>query len=192
MAHRFSELTFTPAVESIQQHFGSFEKMQQMRGRMPDFDRLRERECAFISQRDSFYMATVSENDWPYIQHRGGPLGFLQIINDRCLAFANYRGNSQYQTLGNSTHNNKVALFLVDYANKRRLKILGRMRIHFLDDLSERLKPVMDYCSEKERVESIIEIELEAFDWNCSQYLTPRFSEEQLLELGVIKQGDLT
>lgn len=191
MAHRFTELTFTPSVQRVQKHFGSYEKMQQLSSRMPDFDCLSERECDFIKQRDSFYMATVSENGWPYIQHRGGQIGFLQIISAKRLAFANYSGNSQYQSLGNLIQSEKVALFLVDYPNKRRLKLLGRAQTHFLSDLPDELVKVVEDCVVQQSIESVIEIELDAFDWNCPQYLTPRFSEEQLLALGVINQGDL-
>ncbi|MAY42909.1 MULTISPECIES: pyridoxamine 5'-phosphate oxidase family protein [unclassified Neptuniibacter] len=195
MTHRFSELTFTPAVKSMQMHFGSSERMQQLVERMPDFDQLGERESNFIADRDSFYMSSISESGWPYIQHRGGEKGFLHVISAKRIAFANFSGNAQYQSLGNINHNNKVSLFLVDYPNKRRLKILGRARTYFLNDLSTDLVAVFDKALSKKdsrvKIESVVEIELDAFDWNCPQHLTPRFSEAQLLELGLIKQGDI-
>jgi predicted pyridoxine 5'-phosphate oxidase superfamily flavin-nucleotide-binding protein len=191
MAHRFSDLTFTPSVEAMQRRFGSFEKMRELREKLPDFDHLNTRERGFIQERDSFYLATVSENGWPYIQHRGGVRGFLRVISSQVLAFANYAGNKQYQSLGNIAHHDKVALFLVDYPNKRRLKLLGTASIYVLAELPEHLLSVVSQTDEKETIESIVEIHLEAFDWNCSQHLMPRFSEEQWLEREGLTQGDI-
>lgn len=191
MAHRFSDLTFTPSVEAMQRCFGSFEKMRELRKKLPDFDRLNTRERGFIQERDSFYLATVSENGWPYIQHRGGVRGFLRVISSQVLAFANYAGNKQYQSLGNIAHHDKVALFLVDYPNKRRLKLLGTASIYVMAELPEHLLSVVSQTDEKETIESIVEIHLEAFDWNCSQHLMPRFSEEQWLEREGLTQGDI-
>ena len=191
MAHSFSDLTFTPSVEAMQRRFGSFEKMRELRKKLPDFDHLNTRERGFIQERDSFYLATVSENGWPYIQHRGGVRGFLRVISSQVLAFANYAGNKQYQSLGNIAHHDKVALFLVDYPNKRRLKLLGTASIYVLAELPEHLLSVVSQTDEKETIESIVEIHLEAFDWNCSQHLMPRFSEEQWLEREGLTQGDI-
>lgn len=191
MAHRFSDLTFTPSVEAMQRRFGSFEKMRELREKLPDFDHLNTRERSFIQERDSFYLATVSESGWPYIQHRGGVRGFLRVISSQVLAFANYAGNKQYQSLGNIAHHDKVALFLVDYPNKRRLKLLGNASIYVLAELPEHLLSVVSQTDEKETIESIVEVHLEAFDWNCSQHLMPRFSEEQWLEREDLTQGDI-
>lgn len=191
MAHRFSDLTFTPSVEAMQRRFGSFEKMRELREKLPDFDHLNTRERDFIQERDSFYLATVSESGWPYIQHRGGVRGFLRVISSQVLAFANYAGNKQYQSLGNMAYHDKIALFLVDYPNKRRLKLLGNASIYVLAELPEHLLSVVSQTDEKETIESIVEIQLEAFDWNCSQHLMPRFSEEQWLERENLIQGDI-
>lgn len=191
MAHRFSDLTFTPSVEAMQRRFGSFEKMRELREKLPDFDHLNTRERNFIQERDSFYLATVSESGWPYIQHRGGVRGFLRVISSQVLAFANYAGNKQYQSLGNIAYHDKISLFLVDYPNKRRLKLLGNASIYVLAELPEHLLSVVSQTDEKETIESIVEIQLEAFDWNCSQHLMPRFSEEQWLEREDLIQGDI-
>lgn len=191
MAHRFSDLTFTPSVEAMQRRFGSFEKMRELREKLPDFDHLNMRERNFIQERDSFYLATVSESGWPYIQHRGGVRGFLRVISSQVLAFANYAGNKQYQSLGNIAYHDKISLFLVDYPNKRRLKLLGKASIYVLAELPEHLLSVVSQTDEKETIESIVEIQLEAFDWNCSQHLMPRFSEEQWLEREDLIQGDI-
>jgi len=190
MAHRFSELTFTPAVEAAQRKFGSFETMQSLRQRLPDFDRLGERERHFIGQRDSFYLATISESGWPYIQHRGGEPGFLRILSETRLAFANYVGNRQYQSLGNISHQENVSLFLVDYPNKRRMKLLGKAKFYLLTDLPEQLQEVFGKDVAQEKVESIVQIDLEAFDWNCPQHLTPRFSEQEWLDKINLTEGN--
>ncbi len=190
MAHRFSELTFTPAVEAAQRKFGSFDSMQSLRLRLPDFDRLSDKERYFIGQRDSFYLATISESGWPYIQHRGGEPGFLTVISETRLAFANYVGNRQYQSLGNISHQENVSLFLVDYPNKRRLKLLGKAKFYLLTDLPEQLQGVFGKDVAQEKVESIVQIDLEAFDWNCPQHLTPRFSEQEWLDKINLTEGN--
>ena len=178
MGHRFSDLTFTADVQATQQQFGSYERSQTVRQRMPDFDRLGERETQFIAQRDSFYMATVSTEGWPYIQHRGGEPGFLTVVNESLLCFANYSGNGQFQSLGNLSSNNRVALFLMDYAHKRRLKILAEATMFLPQELPERLSVYSNASAE-----SYVVLRLEAFDWNCSQNITPRFSEAEALDL---------
>ncbi len=190
MGHRFSELTFTPAVEAAQRKFGSFDSMQSLRLRLPDFDRLSDKERYFIGQRDSFYLATISESGWPYIQHRGGEPGFLTVISETRLAFANYVGNRQYQSLGNISHQENVSLFLVDYPNKRRLKLLGKAKFYLLTDLPEQLQGVFGKDVAQEKVESIVQIDLEAFDWNCPQHLTPRFSEQEWLDKVNLTEGN--
>ncbi|WP_415889677.1 pyridoxamine 5'-phosphate oxidase family protein [Neptuniibacter sp. SY11_33] len=176
MAHRFSDITFTESVLAMQQRFGSYEKSAVVRQRMPDFDRFTEREADFIQARDSFYMASVSEDSWPYIQHRGGEAGFLKVLDEETLAFGNLSGNGQYQSLGHFSKNDKIALFLMDYPHRRRLKILGRVK---LLSVEEHLKLYADQMDSSAKVESFIHIKLEAFDWNCSKHITPRFTETE-------------
>lgn len=174
MAHRYSDITFTESVLAMQAFFDSQENADAARQRMPDFDRFTEREANFIQARDSFYMASVAENGWPYIQHRGGKKGFLNVLDEQTLAFGNVGGNGQYQSLGNLSQNNKVALFLMDYPRRRRLKVLGR--VHLLA-VEEHLKLHAEQVEDAVETESFIHIKLEAFDWNCSKHITPRLTE---------------
>jgi predicted pyridoxine 5'-phosphate oxidase superfamily flavin-nucleotide-binding protein len=182
MAHRFSQLTFTPSVVRMQEQFGTAIRAREVSQRMPEFDRFSQREVEFIQARDSFYMASVSEDGWPYIQHRGGDVGFLKVVDETSLVFLNYTGNGQYQSMGNLTADNRVALFLMSYPQKRRLKILGRAELFCLENLPQELDSLSSIIASKERVESVIQIHLEAFDWNCPQYITPRYSEAELAE----------
>lgn len=182
MTHRYAELMFTPAVEAAQTHYGVRHDNVRLLEAMGPNDRLGERERAFIERRDSFYLSTVSETGWPYVQHRGGPPGFLKVLDDRRLAFADFRGNKQYISLGNIANNDRAALFLMDYPHRLRLKILARLNMQDVADadaeLVDRLRPY-PYRASMERV-AILEIE--AFDWNCSQHITPRYTEAHLRE----------
>lgn len=182
MGHRFSEITFTPSVVATQTLFGSQQQAAIVRQRMPAFEQLGERERSFIAARDSFYMATVTETGWPYIQHRGGKKGFLQVIDPQMLAFANFAGNGQFQTLGNLGAETKVALFLMDYPNRRRLKILGHAEFYLPDQLPNDL--LLGSIQDPEHTsESVVLIRLDAFDWNCSQHIMPRYSHTEFEEL---------
>lgn len=136
-------------------------------------------EVAFIGERDSFYMASVSESGWPYVQHRGGPPGFLKVIDEVTLAFADYRGNRQYISVGNVDADDRVALILVDYPRRARLKILAHAERLALDADADLLAKVMDggYRAKPER---IFKLRLAAFDWNCPQHITPRFTEAEI------------
>ncbi len=179
MAHRFLELAATDAARSAQTARGSRAAYARMEGGKPMYDRLGPKEEAFIVERDSFYLASVNDQGWPYVQHRGGAVGFLHVLDERQLAFADLSGNQQYLTLGNIQTDNRVALFLMDYPNRRRLKLLGRMRA--VDPGTEPklaaalVKPVL-----AGRIERIMLIAVEAYDWNCPKYITPRFSEAEL------------
>ncbi|WP_260706347.1 pyridoxamine 5'-phosphate oxidase family protein [Edaphobacter flagellatus] len=179
MGRSFARLAFTPFVQKQQIAHGSrslYQRTEQM-GRIDDV--FTEMERHFIASRDSFYISTVSETGWPYIQHRGGEPGFLRVIDERTIGFADYRGNKQYITQGNINHDNRVALFLMDYPTQSRLKILGRTSVH---EGPEAQKMIAE-LSEK-RVQSIVErvvvIHVEAFDWNCQQHITPRYTEDQI------------
>ncbi len=143
-------------------------------------DRLGEFEQEFIASRDRFYMASTSETGWPYIQHRGGAQGFLHVIDDRTLGFADLRGNKQYVSVGNLAHDNRVALFLMDYAHQLRLKILGRAEVHENDAEAAALLDKLRVPGEKTPAERAIVIHVEAFDWNCPQHITPRYTVEEL------------
>lgn len=144
-------------------------------------DRFDEREAQFIAAADSFYMASVAENGWPYLQHRGGPAGFLRVLGERLLGFADFGGNRQYLSVGNLGADDRAALFIMDYPRRRRLKILARVELRAPADdpvLAERLG-VAGYGA---KVERLMLLHLEAFDWNCPQHITARYSEAQLAE----------
>ena len=126
MSNRYTEIAFTPAVRKAQERHGSREQNARGEARGAPQDRIGPDEAAFIAERDSFYLATVSETGWPYIQHRGGPKGFLKLLDPHTLGFADYRGNRQYVSVGNLAGNDRVALILVDYARGQRLKLFGR------------------------------------------------------------------
>ncbi|MEO6924019.1 MAG: pyridoxamine 5'-phosphate oxidase family protein, partial [Bryocella sp.] len=139
--------------------------------------------------RDSFYMASVSETGWPYMQHRGGPKGFMHVIDPGLIGFADLRGNKQYVSLGNLEHDSRVALFFMDYPHQSRLKILGRVEIHENDSEAPALIKSLRTEDATAIVERAILIHVEAFDWNCPQHITPRYTLEELQEaLAPIKQ----
>ena len=166
MGHKFADIAFTPAVKAVQEAMGSRGAYVRREAGPDTNDRLGPMEIEFIAARDSFYIASVSETGWPYVQFRGGPPGFLRVRTDRELGFADFRGNRQYVTTGNVTIDDRVSLFLMDYPNRRRLKIFGRMRTVDVDDdptLGARLA-VPDYRAVIERA---FLIKVEAFDWNC-------------------------
>jgi predicted pyridoxine 5'-phosphate oxidase superfamily flavin-nucleotide-binding protein len=168
MGHRFADIAFTPTVRAMQEAQGS-------RAGYASFDEgdahhysLGAPEAEFIAGRDSFYMASVSETGWPYVQHRGGPRGFLRVLDERTIGFTDFRGNRQYVTVGNLARNDRVSLILVDYGQRRRLKILGRARIADLGEEALDRLAVPDY---RARVERGVVIRVEAFDWNCPQHI---------------------
>ena len=178
MAYGFLDIARTPSVKAAQAANGSGELWTDFKGKRA-FDHFTEAEAQFVAARDSFYMATVSESGWPYVQHRGGPPGFLRVLDDTTLAFADFRGNRQYISLGNAAANNRVALILMDYPNRRRLKIYARIEAKDLSGdpvLTEKLV-LPGYMAKTERA---FLLHLEAFDWNCQQHITRRFTEEQI------------
>ncbi|CAD7052691.1 pyridoxamine 5'-phosphate oxidase [Pseudorhizobium endolithicum] len=180
MAHRFSQLMFTAPVQALQSRHGSRGAYEQFaEPEAPANDRLGALEQTFLSQRDSFYMASISQSGWPYVQHRGGPKGFLKVLDERTIGFADYSGNRQYVSVGNFATDDRVSLILVDYLARRRLKVLGRVRILERGKDDESLAQVQDE-SYPARVERGIMIAVEAFDWNCPQHIVPRYTEEEL------------
>ena len=176
MAHRFLDIAATPSVKAAQAANGS-DRIWSEPKTYRAYDRFTAAEVAFIAERDSFYMATVSETGWPYVQHRGGPPGFLRVMNATTLAFADFRGNKQYITLGNAAANDRGALFLVDYPNRRRLKIYVRIEVK---DLEPALAATLVLPGYRAKAERAFVLHLEAFDWNCSQHITPRFAEPEI------------
>jgi uncharacterized protein len=179
MATAFAEISFTPSVKAAQSLYGSREKNSRFELADETRNQLTEHEVAFIGERDSFYQATVSESGWPYIQHRGGPKGFLKVLDDRTIGFADFRGNVQYLTVGNLNADDRISLILMDYPNRQRLKIWGRAHIvHESDD--PELMAKLELPSYRARVERGIVIHIEALDWNCPQHITPRYSKAEV------------
>ncbi|NDW05848.1 pyridoxamine 5'-phosphate oxidase family protein [Jiella pacifica] len=178
MAYGFLDIAATPSVKAAQAENGSLELWSKA-GANRTFDRFTEAESAFIASRDSFYMATVSETGWPYVQHRGGPAGFLKVLDETTLGFADFSGNRQYISLGNLKADDRVSLFLMDYPRRARLKIFARAEVRDLasdGDLTERLA----LPAYNAKVERAMLFHLEAFDWNCPQHITPRFTEAEV------------
>ena len=179
MPRRYTELTFTDSVKRTQQRYGSREQGLQLERMDRQDDRLSDREAAFISDRDGFYVASVGENGWPYLQFRGGPRGFVKVVDERTLAYADFRGNLQYITMGNIQHDNRVALFFMDYANRRRLKVMARAEIIEASKFTERTRKLVA-PNDRAPVERTVLYHVEAFDWNCPQHITPRWTEEEM------------
>lgn len=174
MQNPFATIAFTDSVKKTQEHYGT----RRANERLENLDRLDEltrNEAQFISERDSFYMATVNEDGHPYVQFRGGPAGFLKVLDEKTLGYADFRGNMQYISVGNLKANNKAALFLMDYPNQTRLKIFAEVEvIDAADDpaLIERLT-MPNY---KAKIERAMILHVTAYDWNCPQHITPRFT----------------
>ena len=178
MGHKFSEIAFTPKVKALQERHGSRRAYSRNEAGPSHHDSLGQAEAEFISARDSFYMASVGETGWPYVQHRGGPPGFLRVLDQNTIGFADYRGNRQYISTGNITADDRVSLFLMDYPNRARLKIFGRARIAGSED-TESLA-ILESPAYGARIERGILISIEAVDWNCSQHITPRFTLQEI------------
>jgi predicted pyridoxine 5'-phosphate oxidase superfamily flavin-nucleotide-binding protein len=179
MANRFLETLFTPAVRRAQAQYYGHERPAL---EAPERDPLGDDEQAFIQARDSFYVATVTENGWPYVQHRGGSRGFLHVVNSGLIAFADYRGNRQLLSTGNLAVNDRVTLFLMDYPNRTRLKIIGHARIEDAREHPELMAQLAD-LEVVRVVERFVFIEVLSFDWNCQKYITPRYTIEEIEEL---------
>lgn len=178
MASAFLDIASTPGVIAARAAMGSADLWSGARPARPS-ERFGEAEAAFIAARDSVVLASVSETGWPYVQHRGGPPGFLKLLDDTTLGFADYRGNRQYITLGNVTADDRVALLLVDYPNRRRLKLFGHLSVVGLAEDPD-LAAALAVPSGRGLAERSMLIRLAGFDWNCPQHITPRFSEAEL------------
>jgi predicted pyridoxine 5'-phosphate oxidase superfamily flavin-nucleotide-binding protein len=181
MPYGFLDTLTGPSVVAAQEANDARAKWEDFKGNR-QFDRFTENETAFIATRDSFYLASVSETGWPYVQHRGGPAGFVKVLDDRTLVFPDFRGNRQYLTPGNIGADDRVSLILVDYPNRARLKVLGHMRSRDLRDdpeLAEKLA-LPGYAGKPERA---FVLDLVAFDWNCQQHFTQRFTVAEINSL---------
>jgi uncharacterized protein len=179
LSYPFGSLVFTPAIKALQEKYGSRRQYAKREASGFPIEGIGPSEREFLSECDSFYMASIGASGWPYVQHRGGPHGFLKVIDEHTIAFADFRGNKQYISTGNLSTDDRVALILVDYPRQARLKILGHVTIVEGEEAKQWIEKVRapDYEGVIERV---FVIHVEAFDWNCQQHITPRFTEEQI------------
>ena len=178
MTRHYFDVAFTPKVLNAQKENGSQDVYGKLIPNSEQADPLTEAEAAFMMARDSFYMASVNEDGWPYIQHRGGPRGFIKILSPHQFAIADYRGNRQYVSLGNIRHDDRVSLFFMDYPNRRRLKMFARVRDISLESDPDLIATFTD-ADYKAKVERGLVFTVEAFEWNCPQHITPRFTVEE-------------
>lgn len=180
MTRAFTEIAFTPAVRKIQHEQGVGDAYKKfMSPEAERKDRLGPAEAAFIAARDGFYQATVSQTGWPYVQFRGGPRGFLKVLDEAHIAYADFRGNRQYVSAGNISTDGRVSLILMDYPNRRRLKLWGRARLVSLEDDAPLAEAVVlkEYRAVPERA---VVIEVAALDWNCPQHIPQRLTVEEM------------
>jgi len=178
MAATYLREMFGPGARARQEAAGSRASYARMEAKAGALDLLTEREADFLAARDSFYMGSVTEDGWPYVQHRGGPAGFLRRIAGNRIGFADYDGNRQYLSAANLSADPRVSLFLIDYPNRRRLKLIGRARIS-TDPAALAAVTVQGQSAEAERA---FLIDVIGFDWNCPQHITRRFTEAEIAE----------
>ena len=179
MPHTFAKTMFSDPAKQLQEKFGSRATYERMANSGMGEQELGLNEAEFIAARDSFYISTVTPDGWPYVQHRGGLRGFLRVVDEHTLAFADYSGNKQYITAGNLAVNDRFALFLMDYPNRARFKVIGHAKL---------IEPGTDLVleaqvrdpRERSRIERIFLLNVVGFDWNCNQHITQRFSLEEL------------
>jgi predicted pyridoxine 5'-phosphate oxidase superfamily flavin-nucleotide-binding protein len=180
MSHRFADIAFTGAVKAVQEQYRARSQNERLQQAGAPHDALGDAEAAFIAERDSFYMATVNETGWPYVQHRGGPPGFLKVLGPKELAFADFRGNTQLISAGNAARNDRVSMILMEYRHRQRLKLLGRIRFEDASRANADIVKAVQLPDYRGRVERVGVIDVEAFDWNCPQHITPRFTEAEV------------
>lgn len=181
MAHTFAKTMFSQPAKELQAKFGSRDAYERLANSGAGQQQLGLDEVEFIAARDSFYMATVTPDGWPYVQHRGGPRGFLHVLDERTLAFADYSGNKQYISAGNLTANDRVAIFLMDYPNRTRLKIIGHAK-WIEPGVQPELEAKLANPADRARAERFFVLNVVGFDWNCPQHITPRYTMDELKE----------
>jgi hypothetical protein len=179
LTNRFAEIAFTKSVRDAQTEYGSREVAERLLEHGMANDELGPREQEFIEQRDTFFLATIGETGWPYVQHRGGPSGFVRVLDANHLAFPDFRGNRQLISAGNSSVNERCSMIFMDYLHRRRLKIFGLLQIQPLDQTPIAVREVIELPDYRARIERVAMIRVVAFDWNCPQHITQRFTEEE-------------
>lgn len=170
----------TPAVLEAERHY--YGRTYPTSPEAPESEALRDQEIEFIESRDSFYLATITENGWPYLQHRGGPRGFMRVLGPRQIGFADYGGNRQMISVGSISKQDRVALFLMDYVRRERVKMLGYAKVYDArqhSELSEKVSPPGGHAA---KVERIFIIDILSYDWNCPKFITPRFTAAEVQE----------
>lgn len=178
MPNAYRDIAFTPAVQAAQTAQGSRDQNARQQARPgPSNTALSADEAAFLAQRDSFYMASVGETGWPYVQHRGGPAGFVKMLDPQTIGFADFAGNRQYVSLGNLAGDDRVSMFFMDYANRARLKMFGHASAIGPEDARLAALSVEGY---RARIERGFVIRIEGFDWNCLQHITQRFTLDEV------------
>ena len=182
MSKHYGAIAFTDAVREVQHRHGSdafYDRKRVQATAAPGADALTDDEKDYLAERDSVYLASVGETGWPYVQFRGGPAGFLRVVDDNTIGWADFRGNLQYISTGNLTGNDRVALIAVDYVHRRRLKVFGRARVVTVEDDPALIDTFADPAYDAV-VERAVLIAVEAYDWNCPQHITVRFSAADL------------
>jgi predicted pyridoxine 5'-phosphate oxidase superfamily flavin-nucleotide-binding protein len=182
MGQNFTKFAFTDSVKSAQEHYGSRDAYLRME-QSGDRYLLTDRESEFIQARDSFYMASVGENGWPYVQFRGGPQGFLKVLDEQTIGYADFRGNRQYISVGNLNDNGRVALILLDYPGRKRLKIWATARVTDVED-DLKLAAALTVEGYEAKVERAMVLTVQAYDWNCPQHITSRYTSAEIASLG--------
>ncbi len=190
MAKNFAEIAFTDAIKKLQEQHGSRKTYERME-RISQVDGLSINEVTFIKARDSFYLASIGVKEFPYIQHRGGPKGFLKVLDSKRIGFIDFVGNKQYVSVGNMATNNNVSLIMVDYPTKMRLKIFAKAEVVELKDNAE-LYEQLNLEDYKFRPERMMIFNIEAYDWNCPQHITPRYTTEEIEKAFLPQQEYIT
>jgi predicted pyridoxine 5'-phosphate oxidase superfamily flavin-nucleotide-binding protein len=175
----FGDIAFTPAVQALQTAHGSRAAYARMAA-AGGGDGLGEREAAYLANADSFFVATVGETGWPYVQHRGGPRGFLKVVSPARIAFADFGGNRQFVSTGNVSRDDRASIIVMDYARQQRLKLLGRLCFADVADADPELVFAVELPGYAARVERVAVFDVEAFDWNCPQHITPRYTLDEI------------
>lgn len=178
MAKNFAEIAFTESVKKLQEKHGSRRSYERME-KFKIVDGLTEGETSFIQNRDSFYLASIGTNEYPYVQHRGGPKGFLKVLDSKRIGFIDFVGNKQYVSVGNMKTNNNVSLIMVDYPTKTRLKVFAKSEVIELKENPDLYK-LLDLKDYKFKPERMMIFHIEAYDWNCPQHITPRYTVDEI------------
>jgi uncharacterized protein len=179
MTDRYLEIATSDAVKDLQERWGSRSAYARFESGPLTSNQLGPEEIAFIEATDSFFLASLNESGWPYIQHRGGPPGFLKVLENNRLGFPDFKGNRQYLSFGNIQKNPRVSLFLIDYPARARLKIFGNAKLVEGDSVPDALREVENEPGAAPIERGVI-IQVEAFHWNCPKYIVPRFTEAQV------------